>query len=170
MLGVSKRRGTKRPDWQSNNGRDLNLIWNIEEKLRGRFIGDPSRAALEDIIAEHKFLDIHPNNRKFTWSNKRTSIHNIKERLDRILIQEDIAANFSSIKRKIVHASTSDHKPVVLILDKWENQGPIPFKYNKIWDSKDRFRNLIKQSWEEEVLGSPQYVWETKLKNVREKN
>jgi len=125
---------------------------------------------LEDIIAEHKFLDIHPNNRKFTWSNKRTSIHNIKERLDRILIQEDIAANFSSIKRKIVHASTSDHKPVVLILDKWENQGPIPFKYNKIWDSKDRFRNLIKQSWEEEVLGSPQYVWETKLKNVREKN
>ena len=71
---------------------------------------------------------------------------NIKERLDRILIHESIVAGFSSIKSKIIHATAFDHKPVVLILDTLKNFGPIPFKYNKNWDSKEDFSKIIKDS------------------------
>jgi len=148
-------------------GGDLNLIRNIDEKLGNNYFSDPSRAALEELIEEHKLLDITPSNGKCTWSNKRTGIHNIKQRLDRILIQENIAAAFSIVKTKIVHASASDHKPVVLTLDRLENQGPIPFKYNKLWDSKEDFDKKIRESWKNNVIGSPHYVWETKLKILR---
>ena len=104
-------------------GGDLNLIRHIDEKLGGNYFSDPSRASLEDLIEVHKLLDIPPSNGKFTWSNKKSRAHNIKERLNRILIQQNIATAFPTIKRKIVHTSASDHKPVVLILDRLENQG-----------------------------------------------
>lgn len=139
---------------------DLNLIRNIEEKIGGKYLADPSRDALEEIIETHKLIDIPPCNEKFTWSNKRAGTQNIKERLDRILIHESIAARFSSIKSKIVHATALDHKPVVLILDRIGNLGPIPFKCNKFWDSKEDFYKIIKEIWEMEVIGSPHYVWE----------
>eukprot|EP00253_Pinus_taeda_P028357 PITA_28357 len=45
--------------------------------------------------------------------------------------------------------------------------GPLPFKYNKAWDSKEQFRNLIQEQWAKEVIGSPHYIWETKLKSLR---
>jgi len=148
-------------------GGDLNLIRNIEEKIGGKYLVDPSRYALEEIIETHKLIDIPPCNGKFTWSNKRAGTHNIKERLDRILIHEGIAASFSSIKSKLVHATASDHKPVVLILDRIGNLNPIPFKYNKAWDSKEDFHKIIKESWDMEIFGSPHYVCESKLKSAR---
>ena len=55
---------------------------------------------------------------------------------------------------------------MALILDSVRNLGPIPFKYNKIWDSKEGFQK-IKYHWGMEVISSPHYVWESKLKSLR---
>eukprot|EP00253_Pinus_taeda_P024741 PITA_24741 len=148
-------------------GGDLNLIRNVEEKLGGNYHADPSRDMLESIIQLHNLMDIPLSNGKYTWSNKRIGLSNIKERLDRFLLQEGIAASFQSIKSHLIHASASDHKPVILNLDKGRNLGPLPFKYNKIWDLQDDFRSLIKNQWAKEVNESPYYVWETKLKALR---
>eukprot|EP00253_Pinus_taeda_P024119 PITA_24119 len=148
-------------------GGDLNLIRNVEEKLGGNYHADPSRDMLESIIQLHNLMDIPLSNGKYTWSNKRTGLSNIKERLDRFLLQEGIVASFQSIKSHLIHASASDHKPMILNLDKGRNLGPLPFKYNKIWDLPDDFRSLIKNQRAKEVNGSPHYVWETKLKALR---
>ena len=45
--------------------------------------------------------------------------------------------------------------------------GPLPFKYNKAWDRKEEFRALVKEQWEKEVIGSPHFIWESKIKNLR---
>eukprot|EP00253_Pinus_taeda_P008074 PITA_08074 len=45
--------------------------------------------------------------------------------------------------------------------------GPLPFKYNKAWESKEEFRALVKEQWEKEVIGSPHFIWESKIKNLR---
>lgn len=87
--------------------------------------------------------------------------------MDRIIIHEIIAAAYTLVKSKIVHNSALDHKPVVLTLGKLENKGPLPFRYNPVWDSKEYFGKQIKDSLQKSVTGSPQYVWETKLKNLR---
>eukprot|EP00253_Pinus_taeda_P027507 PITA_27507 len=110
-------------------GGDLNLIRSAEEKMGGNFFADPSREALEEIIQAHSLVDIPPQNGRFTWSNKRTGKNNIKERLDRILAQERIVANFSRIQSTIIQGYISDHKPVALHLDKGKNMGPIPFNH-----------------------------------------
>lgn len=105
-------------------------------------------------------MDIPPQNGRFTWSNKRIGNNNIKERLDKILVQERIIASFPNIKSKIIQGYTSGHKPVALNLDKGRIMGPLPFKYNKAWDSKEEFRNLIQEKWAKEVIGFPHYIWE----------
>eukprot|EP00253_Pinus_taeda_P018624 PITA_18624 len=133
-------------------GGDLNLIRNADEKLGGNFYADPSRDSLETIIQTHNLVDIPPQNGRFTWSNKRIGNNNLKERLDRILFQEGIVASFPNIKSKIIQGYTSDHKPVALTLDKGRIMGPLPFKYNKAWDSKEEFQNLIQEQWEKEVI------------------
>eukprot|EP00253_Pinus_taeda_P032993 PITA_32993 len=148
-------------------GGDLNLIRSAEEKMGGNFYADPSREALEEIIQTHNLVDIPPKNGRFTWSNKRTGKNNIKERLDRILVQERTVANFPRIQSTIIQGFISDHKPVALQLDKGENMGPLPFKYNKTWDSREDFRNLVKDQWARDILGSPHFIWETKLKLLR---
>lgn len=145
----------------------MNLIRNTEEKYGGKYIADPSREALEDIIQNHNLIEFPPTNGKYTWSNQRIGAQNIKERLDRILLQQEIVANFSLIKSKIIHITASDHKPIVLSMIKGENLGPLPFKYNKIWDQEEDFQSMVQENWAKEVWGSPHYVWETKLKNLR---
>eukprot|EP00253_Pinus_taeda_P010908 PITA_10908 len=148
-------------------GGNMNVIRNAQEKFGGNFHADTSRDKLESIIQSYNLLDTPLSNGKYTWNNKRSGSHNIKERLDRFLIQEGIAKNHQSIKSYLIHASASDHKPVILNLVKERNLGPLPFKYNKIWDLQEDFRALIQNQWDKEVIGSPHFVWETKLKHLR---
>ena len=64
-------------------GGDLNLIRNTKENFGGNYHSNPSGEALEEIMEQHKLIDIPPSNGKYTWSNKRIGKNNIKERLDR---------------------------------------------------------------------------------------
>jgi len=88
-------------------------------------------------MEQHKLIDIPPSNGKYTWSNKRIGKNNIKERLDRILIQENKVAEFTLVKSKIIHTIGSNHKLVVLSMGNLEKQGPLPFRYNSSWDNKE---------------------------------
>lgn len=108
------------------------MVRKVEEKFGGTYHADSSREALEEIIEQNNLIDIPPNNRKYSWSNKRVGKNNIKERLDRILLQETIAADYTSVKSKIIHTTTSEHKPLAIMLGKMDNQGPLPFRYNSI--------------------------------------
>ena len=73
----------------------------------------------------------------------------------------------NSIKSKILHTTTFDHKSVIIVMEKMENQGPLPFRYSSIWDNNGEINELVKEAWETRVIGSPQYIWETKLKTAR---
>ena len=83
---------------------------------------------------------------------------NIKERLDRVLVQKNIATDYTSVKSKIIHTTASDHKPVAIILGKLDNQGPLPFRYNSIWDSNKEFRNQLKRD-EHKALQDPPIMY-----------
>ena len=42
--------------------------------------------------------------------------------------------------------------------------GPLPFRFNPLWDERDGFGDLISQVWSQFIAGSPSFVWEQKLK------
>eukprot|EP00253_Pinus_taeda_P023771 PITA_23771 len=68
---------------------------------------------------------------------------------------------------KILPKLTSDHKPILICLKKEEDLGPLPFRFSPLWVGKDGFLETVKAAWSMEVYGSPSFVWEQKLKNVK---
>eukprot|EP00253_Pinus_taeda_P005587 PITA_05587 len=123
-------------------GGDLNLILHANEKRGGSFTPDPFRSQLEIIMQNGELIDIIPKNRKYTWSNRGLGSNNIMERLGRTL---------------------SNH----LIYETYCPLGPLPFKFSQIWSDYQTARSLIQQTWSQHVEGSPGFIWENKLKNVK---
>jgi len=69
---------------------------------------------------------------------------------------------------EILPASTSDHKPISLSLSPKENLGPIPFRFSPLWTSQKGFLELVAHSWKKNVSGSPLFIWEEKLRRLKE--
>ena len=156
---------------QNNNliiAGDLNLVMHANEKRGGNFTPDPSRSRLEAIMQEHDLVDIRPKNRRYTWSNRRIGAGNIMERLDRFLISIAYLSTFSTGHSNILNVSASDHYPIMLTLHSHCQLGPIPFKYCAIWNRIPAAKDVVRQAWVQHVEGSPNYIWETKLKRVRQ--
>lgn len=42
--------------------------------------------------------------------------------------------------------------------------GPIPFRFNPLWSGKEGFMEIVMEAWSIPVIGSPNFVWEQKLK------
>ena len=71
------------------------------------------------------------------------------------------------ISSSILPKLTLDHKPIMLQLDDEEDLGPIPFRFSPLWIGRDGFLSIVTKAWSLPVTGSPNYVWERKLKNTK---
>lgn len=147
---------------------DFNLVLHANEKRGGNFTSDPSRSRLEAIIQDHDLVDIKPKNRRYTWSNRRIGASNIMERLDQFLVSIEYLSTFSIGYSSTLNVSASDHYSITLNLQSHCPLGPIPFKYSAIWNRIPATKEVVQATWVHHVEGSTTYIWETKLKRVRQ--
>jgi exonuclease III len=146
---------------------DLNISLSQSEKRGGCIVRDPAREWVEDLIQDWDLLDVKPSRGKYTWSNKRVGPGHIAARLDRFLLQSSYLLLGIDVKMKILSNSTSDHKPIMLVLTPQRNLGPIPFRFSPLWISQKDFLKKVEEIWRMSVTGSPFYVWEEKLRRVK---
>ena len=91
----------------------------------------------------------------------------IAARLDRFLVHTSFLTLGLFATSEILQACTSDHKPISLSLFRGENLGPIPFRFSPLWVSMDGFYELVSESWQKSVSGSPLFIWEEKLRRLK---
>eukprot|EP00253_Pinus_taeda_P010491 PITA_10491 len=142
----------------------FNLVLHANEKRGDNFTSDPFKSRLEAILQDHDLVDIRPKNRRYTWSNRRIGTGNIMERLDRFLVSIDYLSTFSIGYSSILNVSASDHYPITLNLQNHYPLGPIPFKYSAVWNRSPAAKEVVQAAWIHHVEGSPNHIWETKLK------
>eukprot|EP00253_Pinus_taeda_P021062 PITA_21062 len=118
-------------------------------------------------MQENELVDIIPKNRRYTWSNRRMGAGNIMEHLDRFLVNISFLSTFAVGYTSILRTSASDHYPVSLTMESHRPLGPIPFKFSLLWTQNSTVRVIVKIAWRQHVEGSPSYIWETKIKNVK---
>lgn len=111
--------------------------------------------------------DIKPYVGKYTWTNKRLGSNHIAARLDRFLVQSSFLSCGLTTSSKILPNCTSDHKPISLELSLDGNLGPIPFRFSPLWIQQDAFHEVVSDAWNRQILGSPFYVWEEKLRGLK---
>lgn len=76
---------------------DINNMLNVDDKLGGLSINPTRIRAFREYIDVCKVMDLGFRGPKFTWTNKHPNWHNnIKERLDRSLINAERKIPFSS--------------------------------------------------------------------------
>jgi ribonuclease HI/exonuclease III len=146
---------------------DLNVTLSQSEKKGGSIVRDPAREWVEDLISGWELEDITPSNGRFTWSNRRLGPGHIAARLDRFLVQSSFLSLGLIASSKVLPHSTSDHKPVSLALFPSSSLGPLPFRFCPYWALQDSFHSLVLRSWNHPVSGSPFFVWEEKLRNLK---
>eukprot|EP00253_Pinus_taeda_P013716 PITA_13716 len=89
------------------------------------------------------------------------------ERLDQILVNVSLLSTFTAVYTSILPFAASDHYPTALTLESHCPLGPLPFKYNPLWNDIAAAKDLIQQTWRQHVEGSPSFIWESKLRNVK---
>jgi hypothetical protein len=136
------------------------------EKKRGE--EGPARInmiyVVEDMIQQWDLMDFKPRKGLYTWTNNRTGEEHISARLDRFLVQSTLLMERKLISTAILPKLTSDHKPILLSLEEEEILGPILFRFSPLWKEKSGFAETVRLAWSTSVTGSPNFVWEQKLK------
>jgi hypothetical protein len=87
--------------------------------------------------------------------------------MDIFLIHNNFLENNLDINSKILPSAASDHKPISLALEEAKNYGPLPFCFNPLWLHKEEAMDLIKRVWSGKVEGSPAFMLESKLREVK---
>ena len=94
---------------------------------------------VEDMTQQWDLSDFKPRKGLYTWTNNKTGEDHISARLDRFLVQSTMLLERRLISTAILPKLTSNHKPILLILEEEENVGPIPFKFSPLWNGKSGF-------------------------------
>ena len=53
------------------------------------------------------------------------------------------------------------------LIEDEEDLGPIPFQFSPFWKEQEGFVSTVSMAWDVPVVGSPNFVWERKLKNTK---
>jgi hypothetical protein len=130
-------------------------------------VRDQFRERMDDLISDLDLFDVPSAKGMYTWNNRRAGPGHIAARLDQFLISNSFLALPDKACSSNLPWAGSDHLPISLIFESQKNWGPIPFRFNPLWMEQSKFLSSISQIWNQWITGSPNYIWEKKLKLVK---
>ncbi|XP_026385175.1 uncharacterized protein LOC113280813 [Papaver somniferum] len=123
---------------------DLNTFCGSHENQGGRIT---TTTEIQDVLSFCGLIDLGSNGPKFTWNNKRAGAANIKERLDRALVNSNWQTRFN--KAQVFHLPyyNSDHRVILVDLDPKFRFKQRPFRFEAIWAEDSRYEDVVKNTW-----------------------
>ncbi|XP_071927455.1 uncharacterized protein [Coffea arabica] len=118
-------------------------------------------------MEEAGVFDIGFSGASFTWSNNRRGRARVSKRLDRFLINGSCLEISDVIS--VIHLARhpSDHAPLKISFADQSDNKPRPFRFLNIWTTKPELLEVIRQAWNQDVVGSPLRVLCSKLLATR---
>ena len=104
----------------------------------------------------------------YTWTNKNTQGNLVACRLDRCFVNslwlDKLSGSFAHTDMSYIY----DHCSLVLHLVGNAGTGPKPFKLYNAWTTHDSYRQIVADSWEEPLLGSPLFILTQKQRRLKQ--
>ncbi|KAL3622592.1 hypothetical protein CASFOL_034003 [Castilleja foliolosa] len=110
---------------------DFNAILDQKEKKGGLPFSSSSRYSLSNELNDLGLIDLGFSGFPFTWSNKRSGVHNIQQRLDRAVGNNEWLDLFPRCSINHLLPLASDHAPILLNTIP-EDRKFIPFRFEEI--------------------------------------
>ncbi|KAH0769974.1 hypothetical protein KY290_013955 [Solanum tuberosum] len=103
---------------------------------------------------------------KYTWCDNRDPPYTIWKRLDRLVHNSQWFDVFNATSVTHLSRTCSDHAPLLVKMN-FDNTHIIKyFKFLNIWIEHTEFLEIVKHSWNEEVVGNPLFVLHQKIKRT----
>ncbi|XP_013589702.1 PREDICTED: uncharacterized protein LOC106298169 [Brassica oleracea var. oleracea] len=144
---------------------DFNAICHNGEKL-----GGPMRCAsifepFNDMLRDCKVKELPSKGDPFTWAGKRATKW-IQCKLDRSFVNKEWSKVFSEADQVFLEKRGSDHRPVLVCLQKKEKMFKASFTFDKRWLELPNVRNTVKLAWNKAHGGFPASVSQ-RIRNCR---
>jgi hypothetical protein len=179
--------------YASTNYRNRRKLWNALNSLQAQhdlpwsFFGDfnvilgahehrdrtsPARLPIEEFQNwSESFNLVHLPTRgvEFTWNNGRGGNRHTERRLDRVICNQSWMDLCNTSSVTALSRIRSDHFPLLFDFQTSTVRHVSQFKFLKMWSLHSECKNVIMDSWNENVVGCPMFVLSQKLKNLKVK-
>lgn len=117
-----------------------------------------SRISCEDFLAYmnvNHLIHLNAIGTHFTWSNGRIGSQVVALKLDHTISNQDWLLHKKTVSCCTLVKICSDHnlKPFMREQDEWH--GKAPFKFYKAWITNPGYERLVKEVWNNYVIGNP---------------
>lgn len=126
---------------------DFNDILSLADKQGGRVGVLSTSSGLSHFMQIMGFVDLGFVGSKFTWCNKRLSVANIRERLDRGISNLPWRLAYPNVTITHDPITNSDHNPIILSLFRSTEHAPKPFKFKGFWLRDESCLSVVAAAW-----------------------
>ncbi|KAL6224666.1 hypothetical protein ACLB2K_003521 [Fragaria x ananassa] len=143
---------------------DFNAILGAHEKSGGRLPTRVSCHEFQHMVDVCHLTQIDLKGSPFTWTNGRGVGSHIEMLLDRCFCSIPWLDSWPVTSCSTLVRHSSDHNPLLISFKKYVAQGPIPFRFQKIWSGHSDFLKTVQAAWQSfEVSGCPMFILQRKL-------
>lgn len=96
---------------------DFNNILYVSEKIGGAPREERRMEMFQDTLSYCNLLYVGFVEPRFTWEQRNSPRTNIRERLDRVVVNKKWLKKFLDMEVRYIPSSASDHLPILLALD-----------------------------------------------------
>ncbi|KAF7140294.1 hypothetical protein RHSIM_Rhsim06G0103400 [Rhododendron simsii] len=146
---------------------DFNEVSSSKEKWGGLPVSSSRLEAFNGLVSDCSLLDLEFKGLSYTWSNNRSGLDNIRERIDRALANAEWRVMFPYAQVFQDAIIGSDHSP--LLLDFYVSPTSVrkAFKFESLWTTSPNCLPTIKDNWPVQVQGSAMFRWSSRLKALK---
>lgn len=91
----------------------------------------------------------------------------VREILDRVVVNDSWKLKFLNSRVIHLHATRSDHSPILLKM--WLNcsSKPKPFRFEQAWTTVEECHGVFNKAWNIDIIGSNAYKFSQKMKYTK---
>ena len=104
---------------------------------------------------------------RFSWNNMQIDEHNIQERLDHVLANQEWNNTFLQAQVHSLPYFSSDHRPLLVYLFPKVEQFTKPFRYEAYWHEEPKMDTIIKENWCHFASSHPGEPLSNNLRNIQ---
>ena len=146
---------------------DFNPFFFVAEARGVSLPNNLSCAEFHDWINLNELLSIPSLGASFTWSNGRLGNQRIERKLDKVFCNFPCLDTWYNYRYKILVCNCFDHHPLLVkFASSLTSKKPYTFKFFKMWLQHPSCRQVIQQSWDENVVDCLMFILQQKLKRL----
>ncbi|XP_026378656.1 uncharacterized protein LOC113273103 [Papaver somniferum] len=146
---------------------DFNAITYVEEKFGGRAPNRRSMLEFNKCIDVCDLIQAPKNGQQFSWSNCQYGSKRILCVLDKAMFNQLWLQDNEDWSFKVGLRIYYDHAPILGGSTNIPKPRNFPFKFQKMWISHHNFMEMVQKSWSEDIVGDPSFVFQSKLKRLK---